>query len=109
MPPPVMVSGVSSGSFRRFPIRFQWSWGCSQEHFFAPRRRPPQTAAAILPFPEEASERAISVIHLEAKGKEKMKELEVMPVERSKTKKAQVSEEVIGPSASMEAEEEGTS
>ena len=60
-------------------------------------------------MPEEASERAINVIHLEAKGKEKVKDPKVMPVERTKMKKSQVSEEVIGPSTSMEIEEEVTS
>ena len=49
------------------------------------------------------------MIHLEAKGKEKVKDPEVMPIERLKMKKAQVSEEVTKPSASMEIEEEGTS
>ena len=58
---------------------------------------------------EEAGERAIDVIHLEAKVKEKMKEPRVVPIERSKMKKAQVSEEVTRPLASMEIEEEGTS
>ena len=58
---------------------------------------------------DEAGKRAVNVIHLESKGKEKVEEEEVMPVERAKTKKAQVSEELIGPSASMENEEEGTS
>ena len=42
--------------------------------------------------------------NLEGKGKEKEKEPEVMPI-----KKARVSEEVTGPPASMETEEEGTS
>ena len=60
-------------------------------------------------MPKEANERAVNVIHLEAKGKEKVKEPKVMPVERTRTKKAQVSEEVIGPSVSMETKEEGTS
>ena len=60
-------------------------------------------------MPEEADERAINVIHLEAKGKEKVKELKVMLVERTRTKKARVSEEVTGPSTSMETKEEGTS
>ena len=49
-----------------------------------------------------AEERAVNVIHLEAKGKEKMKEPEVMPI-----KKARVSEEVTGPPASVMMEEEG--
>ena len=72
-------------------------------------RRPPQAAVAIPPLPEEAGERAINVIHLEAKGKEKVKEPKVMPVERTRTKKARVSKEVTGPLVSMETEEEGTS
>ena len=72
-------------------------------------RRPPHATAAIPPLPEEASERAVNVIHLEAKGKEKVKEPKVMPFERSKIKKSGVSEEVTGPSTSMETKEEGTS
>ena len=72
-------------------------------------RRPPQAAAAIPPLPEETGERAVNVIQLEAKGKEKAKEPEVMPVEKTRVKKAWVSEEVTGPPASMETEEEGTS
>ena len=52
-----------------------------------------------------AEERAVNVIQLEAKGKEKMKEPKVMPI-----KKARVSEEVKGgPPASAMMEEEGTS
>ena len=58
---------------------------------------------AIPPLPEVAKERAVNVIQLEAKGKEKMKEPEVMPI-----KKARVSEEVTGPPASAMMEEEGT-
>ena len=49
------------------------------------------------------------MIHLESKGKEKVEEAEVMPVERTKTKKSRVSEEVTGPIASIKTEEEGTS
>ena len=49
-------------------------------------------------------ERAVNVIQLEAKGKEKVKEPDVMPI-----KKARVSEEVTGPPASQMMEEEGTS
>ena len=49
------------------------------------------------------------MIHLETKDKEKVEEPEVMPIERTRTKKAQVSEEVTEPSASMETKEEGTS
>ena len=67
-------------------------------------RRPPQAAATIPPLPETAGERAVNVIQLETKGKEKMKEPEVMPIQ-----KARLSEEVIGPLASMDTEEEGTS
>ena len=59
-------------------------------------------------MPEETGKRAVNVIHLESKGKEKMEEAKVMPIERVKTKKAWVSEELIGPSASMETKEEGT-
>ena len=56
----------------------------------------------ILRHPPQAA----NVIHLEAKGKEKVEEPKVMPVERTKTKKEQVSEEVTRPSASMETKEE---
>ena len=52
--------------------------------------RQPQAAAAIPPLPEVAEERAVNVIHLEAKGKEKMKEPKVMPI-----KKARVSEDFV--------------
>ena len=38
-----------------------------------------------------------------------MKEPEIMPVKRMAAKKAQVSKDVIGPPASMDTEEEGTS
>ena len=55
-------------------------------------------------MPEVAEERAVNVIQLEAKGKEKMKEPEVMPI-----KKTRVSEEVTGPPTSAMMEEEGTS
>ena len=44
------------------------------------------------------------MIQLEAKGKEKIREPDVMPI-----KKARVSEEVTGPPASQMMEEEGTS
>ena len=67
-------------------------------------RRPPQPVAAIPPLPEEVEERAVNVIQLESKGKEKVKEPEVMPI-----KKARVSEEASGPPASMETDGEGTS
>ena len=55
-------------------------------------RRPPHATATIPSLPEEAGERAVNVIHLESKGKEKVEEAEVMPVERAKTKKAWVNE-----------------
>ena len=67
-------------------------------------RRPPQAAVAIPPLPEEVEERAVNVIQLESKDKEKIKEPEVMPI-----KKARVSEEASGPPASMETDGEGTS
>ena len=51
-----------------------------------------------------AEERAVNVIQLEARGKEKMKEPDVIPI-----KKACVTEEVTGPPASVMIEEEGTS
>ena len=38
-----------------------------------------------------------------------MVELEIMPVKKTATKKTRVSEDVTGPSASMDTEEEGTS
>ena len=49
-------------------------------------------------------ERAVNVIQLEAKGKEKIREPDVMPI-----KKARMSEEVTGPPTSQIMEEEGTS
>ena len=60
-------------------------------------------------MPEEAGERAVNVIQLETKGKEKMKGPEIMLVKRATAKKARVSEDVTGPLASMDMEEEGTS
>ena len=72
-------------------------------------RLPPQATAALPPLPEETGERAINVIQLETKGKEKAKEPEVMPVKKARVKKTRVSEEVTRPTASMEIEEEGTS
>ena len=72
-------------------------------------RRPPQAALVVPPLPEEPDERAVNVIHLEAKGEDKVEDPEVMPIERTRMKIAQVSQEVTGPSASMESEEEGTS
>ena len=49
------------------------------------------------------------MIQLESKGKEKMTEPEIMPVKRAAATKARVSENVTGPLASMDTEEEGTS
>ena len=72
-------------------------------------RQPPQPAAEIPPLPKEAGERVVNVIQLETKGKEKMKEPKIMPVKRMAAKKARVSEDVAGPPASMDIEEEGTS
>ena len=66
--------------------------------------RQPQATTAIPPLPEVNEERAVNVIQLEAKGKEKVREPDVMPI-----KKARVSEEVTGPPASQMMEEEGTS
>ena len=66
--------------------------------------RQPQATAAIPPLPEVNEERAVNVIQLEAKGKEKIREPNVMPI-----KKARVSEEVTGPPANQMMEEEGTS
>ena len=60
--------------------------------------------AAIPPLLEETSERLVNVVHLETKGEEKGKELEVMPI-----KKAWVSNKVTKTPTSMETEEEGTS
>ena len=60
-------------------------------------------------MPEEAGERAVNVIQLESKGKEKVAELEIMPIKRTAAKNARVSEDAIGPPASMDIEEEGTS
>ena len=67
-------------------------------------RRPPQAAAEIPPLPKDTGKRAVNVIQLAPKGKEKVKEPEVMPI-----KKARVSEEVTKPPTSMETEEKGTS
>ena len=67
-------------------------------------RHPPRAAAAIPPLPKIAEERAVNVIQLETKGKEKEIEPEVMPI-----KKARVSKEVTGPPGSMAMDEEGTS
>ena len=60
------------------------------------------------PLPEEVGERAVNVIQLESKGKEKAEIPEVMEVKKTRFKKTRVSEEVSGPPASMETEEEGT-
>ena len=67
-------------------------------------RHPPQATAAIPPLPEEPSEGAINVIQLETKGKEKVKEPEVMPIKR-----ARMSEDSTNPPASMETKEGATS
>ena len=45
-------------------------------------RRPPQATAAIPPLPEAVGERAVNVIQLESKGKEKVEEAEVMLVKK---------------------------
>ena len=66
-------------------------------------RHPPQAVAEIPPLPDEPNERAVNVIQLESKGKEKIEELELMPIKR-----AQVSEESIEPLASMEMGEGAT-
>ena len=63
----------------------------------------------IPPLPEENGERAVNVIHLEAKEKEREKEPEMMPVKKARVKKARVSKEGTRPPASMETDEEGTS
>ena len=72
-------------------------------------RRPPQPAAKIPPLPEEVGERAVNVIQLESKRKEKVTEPEIIAVNKAAAKKARFSEEVTGPPASMDTEEEGTS
>ena len=60
-------------------------------------------------MPEEASERAVNVIQLESKGKEKVTEPEIIAVKRTAAKKSQFSEEASGPPSSMDTKEEGTS
>ena len=72
-------------------------------------RRPPQPVAKVPPLPEEADERAVNVIQLESKGKEKVVEPEIVAVKRTAAKKARFSEEASGPPSSMDTEEEGTS
>ena len=72
-------------------------------------RRPPQPVAEVPPLPEEAGERAVNVIQLESKGKEKVAEPEIVAVKRTAAKKARYSEEARGPPSSMDIEEEGTS
>ena len=72
-------------------------------------RRPPQLVAEVPPLPEEAHERAVNVIQLESKGKEKVVEPEIVAVKRTAAKKARFSEEASGPPSSMDTEEEGTS
>ena len=49
------------------------------------------------------------MIQLESKGKEKVAELEIMPVKRMAAKKARVIEDATGPPASMDTKGEGTS
>ena len=66
-------------------------------------RPPPQLVAP------ETNERAVNVIQLESKGKEKVMEPEIIGVKRTTAKKARFSEEVIGPPSSMDTKEEGTS
>ena len=72
-------------------------------------RRPPQLVVEIPPLPEEVGERVVNVIQLESMGKEKVTEPEIIAVNKAAAKKAQFSEEVTGPHASMDIEEEGTS
>lgn len=69
-------------------------------------RRPPQAVAEIPPLPGAAGERAVNVICLEAKGKEKAKIPEIIEVKKKKT---QFSDKATGPSASMETEDEAAS
>ena len=72
-------------------------------------RRPPQPVAEVPPLLEEADERAVNVIQLESKGKEKVVEPEIIAVKRSVAKKARFNKEASGPPSSMDTEEEGTS
>ena len=72
-------------------------------------RQLPQSVAEIPPLPEEAGERAVNVIQLETKGKEKMKEPKIVPIKKTAAKKARVSKDVTRPPANMDTEEEGTS
>ena len=65
--------------------------------------------AEVPPLPEEADERAVNVIQLESKGKEKVVEAESVAVKRTAAKRARFSEEASGPPSSMDTEEEGTS
>ena len=46
--------------------------------------RPPQPIVAISPLLELAKEHAVNVIYIEGKGKEKVMELEVMPIKRAR-------------------------
>ena len=79
-------------------------------------RRPPQAVAAIPPLPNEVGERAINVIQLESKGKEKVEEPELTPGKKAtipevmevKKNKTRVTEEMSSPPASMETEEDAT-
>ena len=66
-------------------------------------RRPPQAAVEIPPLPEAAGDRAVNVIRIEEKGKEKAEIPEVMEIKKKKTR---FSDEAPGPSASMETEDE---
>ena len=72
-------------------------------------RRPPQPVAKIPPLPKETDERAINVIQLESKGKEKVMEPEIIAVKRTTAKKARFSKEASGPPSRMDTEEKGTS
>ena len=60
-------------------------------------------------MPEEADERAVNVIQLESKGKEKVTEPKIIAVNKAAAKKARFSEEASGAHSSMDTDEEGTS
>ena len=49
--------------------------------------RQPQSGAAIPTLPEVVEEQAVNVIRIEEKGKEKMKEPEIMPIKRARVMK----------------------
>ena len=72
-------------------------------------RQPPQPVAKIPPLPQETDNRAVNVIQLESKGKEKVMEPEIIAIKRTVAKKARFSEEASGPPSSVDTEEEGTS